>query len=126
MSGNVWEWVQDWYMHSYSGLSIDNNPTDTGSKTRKVIRGGSCSDSPKNLRASSRAGKDPNGMSATVGFRLVISAKDAQLSKKEQPSGSDSKPYRTPTPPIREPLLYEPSSKPPPREDLKRGIVRCF
>ena len=41
MSGNVWQWVQDWYDGSYYKNSPKDNPTGPSSGKEKVLRGGS-------------------------------------------------------------------------------------
>ncbi|MEI6703877.1 MAG: SUMF1/EgtB/PvdO family nonheme iron enzyme [Deltaproteobacteria bacterium] len=71
MSGNVWEWVNDWYGDSYP--SGNRNPTGTSSGDRKVIRGGSWLGDSEELRADYRFGFDPSKAIWDVGFRLVIS-----------------------------------------------------
>ena len=40
MSGNVWEWVSDWFLRSYFSESPENNPGGPGSGTFRVFRGG--------------------------------------------------------------------------------------
>ena len=40
MTGNVWEWVSDWYGHSYYSVSPERNPKGPASGEYRVIRGG--------------------------------------------------------------------------------------
>ncbi|MBM3301589.1 MAG: SUMF1/EgtB/PvdO family nonheme iron enzyme, partial [Deltaproteobacteria bacterium] len=54
MSGNVWEWVEDWYDKSYYGKSPSSNPKGPSSGTSRVLRGGSWNVNSDFLRASIR------------------------------------------------------------------------
>ena len=71
MSGNVWEWVNDWY-GSYSGTAqID--PVGPGSGSLRVIRGGSWYYDAFYCRSAGRSGISPSGRGSHVGFRPVRS-----------------------------------------------------
>jgi formylglycine-generating enzyme required for sulfatase activity len=40
MTGNVWEWVNDWWQSDYYSVSPDENPPGPTTGTYKVLRGG--------------------------------------------------------------------------------------
>ncbi|MSP93415.1 MAG: hypothetical protein EXR79_16750 [Myxococcales bacterium] len=70
MSGNVWEWVSDWYSSSYYGASPATNPPGPGSGSSRVVRSGSCyNDYPAGLRASKRFDIIPSVLGVGLGFR---------------------------------------------------------
>jgi len=72
MSGNVWEWVSDWYDLYYYGVSPIKNPTGPPDGHYKVIRGGSWADSDPRLGATYfRNYVSPDEQSPTVGFRCA-------------------------------------------------------
>ena len=72
MHGNVWEWVQDVVHDNYEGAPITAQALEEGGdQSRRVLRGGAWSYSPRYLRSALR-----NGFSATlsndiVGFRVL-------------------------------------------------------
>ena len=41
MTGNVWEWVSDWYSNNYYSISPGNNPLGPSTGQSRVLRGGS-------------------------------------------------------------------------------------
>jgi formylglycine-generating enzyme required for sulfatase activity len=69
MSGNVWEWVQDWYGDYPSGAQRDPRGPFWGS--RRVIRGGWGRDGAWYLRAEYRGGRAPTFRHDSLGFRLA-------------------------------------------------------
>lgn len=72
MSGNVCEWVADWYKADYFYNKQDwSEPTGPESGSTRVIKGGSWYDDTDILRVSARYGYDPNKSFYDVGFRCV-------------------------------------------------------
>ena len=69
MSGNVWEWCNDWYHHYYS--SDTTNPKGASNGTSKVLRGGCWGDYNGYCRITKRYCYSPNGRGSNFGFRVV-------------------------------------------------------
>jgi len=69
MSGNVWEWVNDWYGPYSSGAQT--NPLGPVSGTARVFRGGSWSYGTADVRSSSRYSLAPDTTRNDFGFRVV-------------------------------------------------------
>jgi len=71
MSGNVWEWCQDWHDRKYYKWSRDRDPTGPSSGEYRVIRGGSWFDSLMSCRSAHRGKYLPAKSGNTIGFRIV-------------------------------------------------------
>ncbi len=65
MHGNVWEWVEDCYTENYNGAPTDGSAARETSSCRRVLRGGSWSSGPVDLRSAYRG-------RFTSGFRYGI------------------------------------------------------
>ena len=72
MSGNVWEWCQDWYDDNYYHNSPSLNPIGASSGTLRVIRGGGWDSESSNCRVFSRSYSEPGRSHKSLGFRLAL------------------------------------------------------
>lgn len=73
MTGNVWEWVENWYDKNYYEISPDRNPQGPKSGQLKVVRGGSWSDGPKYLLTYGRFELSPETRNSYTGCRCAKS-----------------------------------------------------
>ena len=72
MSGNVWEWVNDWHGNYSDVPQIDPSGPDVG--TEKIWRGGSWGSNLIILRSAFRGYNDPSLALSDNGFRCVLSS----------------------------------------------------
>ena len=73
-SGNVWQWVSDWYSDKLSS-SNQTDPVGSASGSFRVLRGGSWLSFARYLRSGYRFYGVPGVRYDSVGFRLVRTAK---------------------------------------------------
>ena len=72
MHGNVWEWVQDWYVKYPTGPLTDPQGPSTGSN--RVLRGGSWGNGAQDCRSANRGGDTPGYRAGILGIRLLRTA----------------------------------------------------
>ena len=73
MHGNVYECVEDCWHDNYEGAPSDGSAWTSGCEDDdwRVLRGGSWTDNPRNLRSANRHSFAPSNRSSLFGFRLV-------------------------------------------------------
>jgi len=71
MTGNQWEWCQDWYGEYPSDTTVIVNPTGPVNGAVKVLRGGSWYSVATLCRNTLRSGGEPSIKDKHYGFRLV-------------------------------------------------------
>jgi iron(II)-dependent oxidoreductase len=74
MSGNVAEWVEDWFGSDYYAYMPERNPPGPTSGRYKSVRGGSWKSNQIMLRTATRGGSAPDQRSPTIGFRCAQSS----------------------------------------------------
>lgn len=72
LSGNVWEWCNDWFDPAYYRVSPSADPLGPLSGSERVIRGGSWQNSVYFTQSGTRSKSFPETSSAIIGFRVVL------------------------------------------------------
>ena len=71
MHGNVSEWVEDCWKGSYAGAPSDGSARKSGNCSSQVLRGGSWSNDPGNLRSANRFRNSTGLRYGSDGFRVT-------------------------------------------------------
>lgn len=72
MSGNVFEWCNDWF--GEYNTEDQANPTGPETGSEKVVRGGAWNDGSEACKITSRSHANPSSSNPNIGFRLVRKA----------------------------------------------------
>ena len=72
MTGNVWEWCQDWFDSNYYANSPQNNPQGPSSGDYRVLRGGSWGNVPGDCHVSFRFKVNSGNRGSRGGLRLSL------------------------------------------------------
>ncbi|THB71698.1 MAG: TIR domain-containing protein [Desulfovibrio sp.] len=89
MSGNVWEWVQDWYNEDAYSFHYRDNPVFSDG-TFRVFRGSSWLDNTQFVRCGHRGWNDPDDGDYNVGLRLLREPTQAELAGEDKAPEDDS------------------------------------
>jgi len=75
-SGNVMEWVSDWYREDAYSDPLERNPKGPDLGVYKVLRGGGYTSTGTDVRITSRSRMVPDFRDETIGFRCAVSELD--------------------------------------------------
>ncbi len=70
MTGNIWEWVADWYSDEYYSVSPKHNPQGPQTGTHHVLRGGSWLSTATYSHVTTRSSLRSDYISTGNGFRV--------------------------------------------------------
>lgn len=73
MSGNVWEWCNDWYLYGSYGINAETNPIGAKNGSKRVYRGGGWLNEAKLCRSTNRDAYAPSYRNGSLGLRLALS-----------------------------------------------------
>lgn len=71
MLGNVWEWTEDSYHNGFVETAPVDGSAWIGEGEKRVLRGGSWNNAPRNMRSAGRNGYSPELRFSFFGFRLA-------------------------------------------------------
>ncbi|MBN1603138.1 MAG: SUMF1/EgtB/PvdO family nonheme iron enzyme [Chitinispirillaceae bacterium] len=72
ISGNVWEWCNDWFDRNYYRVSVNSDPAGPHTGTERVVRGGSSTSHYYFSQSGTRSNLRPDHYNQFTGFRTVL------------------------------------------------------
>ncbi|MGE3153458.1 MAG: SUMF1/EgtB/PvdO family nonheme iron enzyme [Nitrospiraceae bacterium] len=74
LTGNVWEWVKDWYAEDFYAVAPPRDPQGPPRGSFRVLRGGDWGQGPLELQTSYRGWDEMTYWGPTLGFRCAADA----------------------------------------------------